>query len=210
MASSSSAPEIHHQSMASSSLEPPQSKILTLRSSDNDEFQVEESIAIQSGTIKNMVEDGYTDIPLMNINSEVLTKILNYLMKHAEKTGASEEELKEFDNEFAKMSFKKLSVFVFAANFLHISGLMSLLCQTIADKIKNKSVNAVRQIFNITSDYTPEEEAEVRAEHEWAHEGEFDDTIDDDDDTSEEEEKSVVCDEGESDDECTSKTLLNN
>ncbi|KAK4707876.1 hypothetical protein R3W88_028801 [Solanum pinnatisectum] len=152
--------------MASSS-SAPESKILTLKSAGNDEFQVEASIAVQSIAIKNMVEDGYTNIPLVSISSE--------------KSGCSEEELKEFDNEFVKMSIKKMSLFVFAANFLHIAGLTSLLCQTIADKIKNKSVNAVRRIFDIISDYTTEEKAEIRAEHDWAHEGELDETVDDDD-----------------------------
>ncbi|KAH0714243.1 hypothetical protein KY284_007148 [Solanum tuberosum] len=183
--------------MASSS-SVPESKILTLKSADNDEFQVEASIAVQSIAIKNMVEDGYTDIPLVNISSEVLIKIIDYLTKHAEKSGCSEDELKEFDDEFVKMSIKKMSLFVYAANFLHIAGLTSLLCQAIADKIKNKSVNAIRRIFDITGDYTPEEEAEVRAEHDWAHEGELDETADEDD---------VVRDEneGESDDNDTSE-----
>lgn len=171
--------------MSSSSSEP-ESNILTLKSADNNEFQVEASIAVQSTAIKNMVEDGYTDIPLVNISSEVLIKILDYLKKHAENSGCSEEELNEFDNEFVKMSIKKMSLFVYAASFLHIPGLTSLLCQTIADRIKNKSVNAVRRIFEIINDYTPEEEAEVRAEHDWAHDGELDDTVEEDDEVRDE------------------------
>ncbi|CAN4126600.1 unnamed protein product [Withania somnifera] len=182
---------INNEADSSSSSELQQSKILILKSSDEDEFQVEESIAIQSGTIKHMVEDGYTVIPLLNVDSKVLIKILDYMINHrGEKTEANEEQMKEFDKEFVKMSFKKLFSLVFAANYLHIPGLMNLLCQNIADRIKNKSVNAVRHIFGIANDYAPEEEAEVRREHEWAHEGEFDDTVDDyddDDDTSEEE-----------------------
>ncbi|KAF3620468.1 SKP1-like protein 14 [Capsicum annuum] len=46
----------------------------------------------------------------------------------------------------------------------------SIAIQSVADKIKNKSVKAVRKIFNITNDYTPEEEAKVYEEHKWAHE----------------------------------------
>lgn len=152
-----------------------------------------------------MVEDGYTVIPLLNVDSKILIKILDYMINHhgEKNTDANAEQLKEFDKEFVKISFKKLTNLVFAANYLHIPGLMNLLCQTIADKIKNKSVNAVRKIFNITNDYTPEEEGEVRREYEWAHEGEFDDTVDDYDDTSEEEDEEEEVDgesEGESDD----------
>ncbi|KAF3627248.1 putative ras-related protein RABF1-like [Capsicum annuum] len=165
---------------ASLSSVPPQGKILTLKSSEEDEFQVEESIAIQSGTIKNMVEAGYTVIPLLNVESKSLIKILDYMIHHAaEKDATNKQQLEEFDKEFVKISFKMMSQLVFAANYLHIPGLMSLLCQTIADKIKNKSIKVVRRIFNITNDYTSEEEAEARREHEWAHNGEFDDTVDD-------------------------------
>ncbi|CAN4114985.1 unnamed protein product [Withania somnifera] len=172
---------------ASSSSEPQLSKILTLKSSDDREFKMEESIAIQSGTIKHMVENGYTVIPLVKVESKMLIKILYYMISHHdEKTEANADQLREFDKEFVNVSIKKLSDLLFAANYLHIPGLMDLLCQTIANKIKNKSVDAVRKIFNITNDYSTVEEAEILREHEWAHEGQFDDTIDDDDMSEEE------------------------
>ncbi|MCD7456608.1 hypothetical protein HAX54_032327 [Datura stramonium] len=148
-----------------------QNKILILKTSDGDEFEIEESIAVQSGTIKNIVEDDFSLIPLPNVDTERLIKIIEYMKKHAEKTDSNEEEIKEFDKEFVKLSYKDLFELVSAANYLHISGLIDLLCQSIADRIKDKSVTAIRKILNITSDYTPEEEAKVRAEHEWAHEG---------------------------------------
>ncbi|WRX28336.1 SKP1 component, partial [Theobroma cacao] len=43
----------------------------------------------------------------------------------------------------------------------------------VADRIKNKSVEYVRRFFGIENDYTPEEEAAIRAENEWAFEEEF-------------------------------------
>ncbi|KAK4707894.1 hypothetical protein R3W88_028819 [Solanum pinnatisectum] len=156
------------------------SKKLILKSSDGDEFEIEESVAVQSGTIKNMVDDDYTLIPLPNVNTQNLIVIIEYMKKHGEKTDSNEEEIKEFDKEFMKdKSYQNMFHLVIAANYLHISDLMDLLCQTIADRIKNKSVNAVRQIFNIINDYTPEEEEKVREEHKWAHEGEeIDESLD--------------------------------
>lgn len=155
-------------------------KTLILKSSDNDEFEVEESVAIQSETIKNMVEDDYSLIPLPNVDTETLIEIIKYMKKHGEMTDSNEEEVKEFDKNFVKnKSYKILFQLILAANYLHISKLMDLLSQTIADRIKNKSCDAIRKIFNITNDYTPEEEEKVREEHKWAHEGpEIDDTID--------------------------------
>ena len=34
--------------------------------------------------------------------------------------------------------------------------------------IKDKSVEEIRQTFNIKNDFTPEEEAEIRKENQWA------------------------------------------
>ncbi|XP_015057389.1 SKP1-like protein 11 [Solanum pennellii] len=157
--------------MASSS-----KKMLILKSSDDDEFEIEESIAVQSITIKNMVEDDYTLIPLPNVNTQNLILIIEYMKKHGEKT----EEIKEFNMNFVKdMSYEQLFEMIFAANYLHISDLMDLLCMTIADRVKHKSVIAIRQIFGVTNDYTPEEEEKLREEHKWAHEGEeIDESLD--------------------------------
>ncbi|KAK4707875.1 hypothetical protein R3W88_028800 [Solanum pinnatisectum] len=144
--------------MASSS-----KKMLILKSSDGDEFEIEESIAVQSITIKNMVEDDYTLIPLPNVNTQNLIVIIEYMKKHREKTDSNEEEIKEFDKNFVKdKNHQKMLEIVLAANYLHISDLMNLL-----------------KIFNITNDYTPEEEEKVREEHKWAHEGdEIDESLD--------------------------------
>ncbi|TMW81810.1 hypothetical protein EJD97_007764 [Solanum chilense] len=156
------------------------SKKLILKSSDGDEFEIEESIAVQSGTIKNMAEDDYTLIPLPNVNTQKLILIIEYIKKHGEKTDSNEEEIKEFDKEYLKdKSYNDMFELIVAANYLHIVDLMNLLCQTIADRIKHKSVIAIRKIFGITNDYTPEEEEKIREDHKWAHEGdEIDESLD--------------------------------
>ncbi|XP_059309568.1 SKP1-like protein 11 [Lycium ferocissimum] len=164
--------------MASSSATTEQKKMLILKSSDGEEFELEESVAVQCGTIKNMVEEDFSHIPLPNVDAKTLSKIMEYMKKHAE-TDSNEEEIKDFDKKFVQGTFNDLYELVLAANYLHNSGLMDLLCQSIADRIKNKSVKAVREIFNVTNDFTPEEEAEVRKEHLWAHEeGQFDESLD--------------------------------
>ncbi|XP_055816878.1 SKP1-like protein 11 [Solanum dulcamara] len=165
--------------MASSS-QTEQKKMLILKSSDNDEFEIEESVAVQSGTIKNMVEDDYSLIPLPNVDTQTLIIIIEYMKKHVEKTDSNEEEIKNYDQNFVKdKSYQDMFNLVVAANYLHISDLMDLLCLSIADRIKHKSCNAVRKIFNITNDYTPEEEEKLRQEHEWAHVGdEIDESLD--------------------------------
>lgn len=60
--------------------------MITLRSSDGEEFEVEAAAAKQSVMIGNMIEDGCSEggIPLPNVTSKVLAKILEYCKKHAD------------------------------------------------------------------------------------------------------------------------------
>ncbi|TYI42710.1 hypothetical protein ES332_A01G117800v1 [Gossypium tomentosum] len=59
---------------------------------------------------------------------------------------------------------------IMAANYLDAKDLLEMLTQAVADRIKNKSVEYVRKVFGIENDYTPEEEAELRKQNEWAFE----------------------------------------
>ncbi|KAL7174668.1 hypothetical protein ACSBR2_033835 [Camellia fascicularis] len=160
---------------ASSSSSPSSSseKSFTLKSSDNKEFILKESIAIQFETIKRIIEDEestITTIPLPNVDSETLTMAIDYCSKHADSKRISEEaDLKTFDSEFvAKKDLAVLFKLVSAANYLDVKGLLELICQRIADQIKDLMPEEVRKIFNIENDFSPEEEAAVRNEHEWA------------------------------------------
>ncbi|MCE0481573.1 hypothetical protein HAX54_039419 [Datura stramonium] len=161
-----------------STTETKQKKMLILKSADNDEFEIEESVGVQSETIKNLVEDGFTFVPLPNVYTKALIKIIDYLKKHANKTDSNDEEIKTFDKDFVNTTFDDLFELVSAANYLHISCLMNMLCQTIADRIKDKSPEAVRKIFHINCDYTPEEEAKIRKANAQAFEGQFDESLD--------------------------------
>ncbi|KAK4367062.1 hypothetical protein RND71_014942 [Anisodus tanguticus] len=170
-------------------------KMVTLKSNDDKEFEVEVAAIIQSKMIKNMIEDGCatTVIPLPNIDSKTLTKVIEYLNKHitrdededeeeedagkAAETG-EEEDLKEFDEQFVTVDLEELFDIIMAANYLNIHELMEFCCQSAADRLKNKSVRAVREMLNITNDLTEEEEKAIIDDAPWAFEGpEIDDTV---------------------------------
>lgn len=55
-----------------------------------------------------------------------------------------------------------------AANYLDIRPLLDLCCARIASFIKGKSPEEIRKNLNIEMDFTPEEEAQIRAENAWA------------------------------------------
>ncbi|KAF5764373.1 putative S-phase kinase-associated protein [Helianthus annuus] len=152
------------------------SKTIVLRSSDGETFEVDEAVAVESQTIKHMIEDGCADtsIPLPNVTSKILSKVIEYCKKHVETPNAdekvAEEDLKSFDADFVKVDQSTLFDLILAANYLNIKSLLDLTCQTVADMIKGKTPEEIRKTFNIKNDFTPEEEEEVRRENAWAFE----------------------------------------
>ncbi|XP_066327047.1 SKP1-like protein 1 [Miscanthus floridulus] len=162
--------------MASSS-EAEKTKTITLRSSDSEEFEVEEAVAMESQTIRHIIEDDCADngIPLPNVNSKILAKVIEYCNKHVhaaaeDATNASGggEDLKNWDAEFVKVDQATLFDLILAANYLNIKGLLDLTCQTVADMMKGKTPEEIREIFHIKNDLTKEEEDEIRRENQWA------------------------------------------
>ncbi|KAI4339943.1 hypothetical protein MLD38_024826 [Melastoma candidum] len=147
-------------------------KKIILRSSDGESFEVEEAVALESQTIKHMIEDDCADsgIPLPNVNSKILAKVIEYCKKHVDSSKGGEdksssssldEELKSWDADFVKVDQATLFDLILAANYLNIKGLLDLTCQTVADMIKGKSPEEIRKTFNIRNDFTPEEEEET-------------------------------------------------
>ncbi|CAK9225243.1 unnamed protein product [Sphagnum troendelagicum] len=150
-----------------------------LKSSDDEMFEVEESVAFESQTVKNMIEDTGMDhpIPLPSVSSKILAKVIEYCKYHVDNQKASddkpatrEDEIKAWDLDFVKVDQATLFELISAANYLRIKNLVDLTCQTVADMIKGKTPEELKKTFNIKNDFTPEEEEEVRRENPWAFE----------------------------------------
>ncbi|KAG6390596.1 hypothetical protein SASPL_148334 [Salvia splendens] len=168
----------------SSSADENGSKKITLRSSDGEVFEVDESVALESQTIKHMIEDDCADnvIPLPNVTGKILSKVIEYCKRHVDAAASatnaedklasavSDEEVKAFDVDFVKVDQATLFDLILAANYLNIKTLLDLTCQTVADMIKGKTAEEIRKTFNIKNDFTAEEEEEVRRENQWAFE----------------------------------------
>ncbi|RHN48020.1 putative S-phase kinase-associated protein [Medicago truncatula] len=151
-------------------------KKITLKSSDNETFEVPEAVALESQTIKYMIEDDCTDngIPVPNVTGQILAKVIEYCKKHVDAASSdekpSEDDLKNWDAEFVKVDQATLFGLILAANYLNIKSLLDLTCQTVADMIKGKTPEEIRKTFNIKNDFTSEEEEEIRRENQWAFE----------------------------------------
>ncbi|CAA7042467.1 unnamed protein product [Microthlaspi erraticum] len=159
-----------------------------LVSSDGEEFEIDEAIAVQSRIVAAFYEEEIDEaiaVPnnrftIENVTGSVLSKVIAYLKKHAVSVGdggesssssSAEEDLKKWDAEFMETDQKTIFDLMLAANYLTIKPLLDLTCKTVASMILAcKDVDEVRERFNIVNDYTPEEEAEVRKENQWAFE----------------------------------------
>ncbi|CAL9089698.1 unnamed protein product [Musa acuminata var. zebrina] len=92
-------------------------KTIMLKSSDGEVFEVDEAVAMESQTIKHMIEDDCAEngIPLPNVTSAILAKVIEYCRKHVEASAAAaskssddgskptDDEIKSWDAEFVKV-----------------------------------------------------------------------------------------------------------
>jgi len=157
--------------------------MVLLVSSDNEQFVVDKDVAERSAMIKStldLIGDRDQPMPLYNVSASVLKKVLEYCEHHrgeplpttnadsqdATRNGTSE--ISEWDQMFIATDQEMLFEIVLAANYLDIRPLLDLGCKAISGMIKGKSPEEIRKLFNVVNDYTPEEEAQIKAENEWA------------------------------------------
>ncbi|KLO18625.1 E3 ubiquitin ligase complex SCF subunit sconC [Schizopora paradoxa] len=153
-----------------------------LVTSDNEEFEVDWEVATRSVLIKHMLEDiGESEeqaIPLPNVTANVLKKVLEWCEHHRKDPEPAPEssddnrkrtlEIGDWDAKFIQVDQEMLFEIILAANYLDIKALLDVGCKTVANMIKGKQPEEIRKMFNIVNDFTPEEEAQIKKENEWA------------------------------------------
>ncbi|SCZ93555.1 BZ3500_MvSof-1268-A1-R1_Chr6-3g08736 [Microbotryum saponariae] len=77
-------------------------------------------------------------------------------------------EISDWDQKFIQVDQEMLFEIILAANYLDIKPLLDVGCKTVANMIKGKQPEEIRKLFNIVNDFTPEEEAQIKKENEWA------------------------------------------
>lgn len=77
-------------------------------------------------------------------------------------------DITEWDAKFLQVDQEMLFEILLAANYLDIRSLLDVASKTVAGMMKGKSTEEIRKTFNITNDFTPEEEQQIRKENEWA------------------------------------------
>ncbi|KAI4462899.1 skp1 [Holotrichia oblita] len=167
---------------------------IKLQSSDGEIFEVDVEIAKCSVTIKTMLEDLGMDeeeedsVPLPNVNSAILKKVIQWATYHKDDPPPPEDDenkekrtddISSWDADFLKVDQGTLFELILAANYLDIKGLLDVTCKTVANMIKGKTPEEIRKTFNIKNDFTASEEEQVRKENEWCEEKSYNVSFDD-------------------------------
>ncbi|XBW35583.1 hypothetical protein QEN19_001157 [Hanseniaspora menglaensis] len=163
---------------SSSSTNAPSSLIDDINDIDDEEDEVASNVSGEADQ-ENIV------IPIPNVRSSILTKIIKWLEHHKKDpvisfsssnntSSTSTDDLRrtdpldEWDKQFFTMDQEMMYEIILASNYLNIPQLLDSGCKMIANMIRGKSAEEIRQIFNIENDFTKEEEEAIRRENEWA------------------------------------------
>ncbi|KAG5924022.1 E3 ubiquitin ligase complex SCF subunit scon-3 [Claviceps pazoutovae] len=160
-------------------------KKVWLASNDNAIIEIDRIVVERSMLIKNMLDDigdeGISEtnpIPIPNVNEAVLRKVIEWCEHHRNDPPQAQDDesdgrrrttdIEEWDQKFMQVDQEMLFEIILASNYLDIKPLLDVGCKTVANMIKGKSPEEIRKTFNITNDFTPEEEEQIRRENEWA------------------------------------------
>ncbi|CEP23624.1 SKP1 [Cyberlindnera jadinii] len=158
---------------------------ISIISSDGEPFKVERKVAERSVLIKNMLgdlgnddddDDESFEVPIPNVRGSVLQKILEWCEHHKDTAFPDDEDddsrksapVEEWDREFLRVDQEMLYEIILGANYLNIRPLLDAGCKVVAEMIRGKTPEEIRRTFNIVNDFSPEEEAAIKRENEWA------------------------------------------
>lgn len=166
--------------------------VIKLKSCDGSRFTITKSQAYCSKALRMMIEShqpanqegGVIITPseyinLSSIDGNILSIIVDWCQRHsgdADEQNSDSIEINLSKSEFhvkltptdktllSNMDEERLLRLMHAANYLDIRGLLNTICQTIAKRWEGKKVEEIRKMYNIESDFKPEEEYQMLQE----------------------------------------------
>ncbi|BDA46115.1 S-phase kinase-associated protein 1 [Coccomyxa sp. Obi] len=161
-------------------------RTVILRSSDGADHVVSSEAACLSRTVQSLLEELEAKegeespliVPLPNVCDCTLRKVLQYCIQHSESgtnlTGrinasdATRRDMEVWDRNYMLVNTDELYHLVMAAHYLNVPGLLELCCEGIANLIRGKSPQHVRQHFGLVNNFEQAEEEDIRRTNLWA------------------------------------------
>jgi len=153
---------------------------IKLLSNEGELFELDLEVAKKSEVIREMLEncdDSTEDVPLPTISSDQLRKVVQWLEQHSddvvggrlkgEDKDYNSDNIPEWDKKFFNLSQVELFDLILAANYLDIKDMLDLLAKSVANMMKGKSAQEIRDTFNIECDLSEEEIEKIQNENEW-------------------------------------------
>ncbi|KAL0946703.1 hypothetical protein HGRIS_012890 [Hohenbuehelia grisea] len=141
--------------------------MLTVITSDNEQFTIEKDVAARSALLGDMAENESSEpVPLFNVSSAVLKKVLEHCEHHrndalSSATGSGPTTvLSDWDKAFfAGVDREMLFQIIIAANFLNIKQLLEGGTKTVSEMIRGMNPQQIRELFNIQGPAPPDQQA---------------------------------------------------
>ncbi|KAF0928475.1 hypothetical protein E2562_004117 [Oryza meyeriana var. granulata] len=172
-------------------------EMISVVCSDGNDFKIPVVAAMLSTVLRDSIDSDSDHSGLIKVPHQVPSKIFPmvkvYCTKHAKvddkgnstvstNSGAAssssgpapnpaateEEDLKNWDKEFVNVDQWTLYGLLLAAHFLNIDGLFDITCHKVANMLKGKNCQQMREILNIVSDFTKDDEKAIKAQNPWA------------------------------------------
>lgn len=131
-------------------------------------------------TIKNMLEDFDDDddseVPIPNTTPENIVKVIDFYKFNKDIPIELTEEHKlemrvkplEGNNlAFIKVPIRTLFEMILIANYLDYEYMLDICCKGIAEMIKGKTPEEIKEIFGVEGDFTDEEKQQVLKDNPW-------------------------------------------
>ncbi|GAY68863.1 hypothetical protein CUMW_267440 [Citrus unshiu] len=101
-------------------------------------------------------------------SEDMVVPQLPYIIKFCKAHGVSKENVTKIGDEDIQLGGKsndELKEMLLVANYLNIKEMLDYLTKTLANRIKNKSVEYIRKFFGIQTNFMPEEEEAARKDN---------------------------------------------